>query len=58
MPAIKRILCPIDFSESSVLAFDYAQSVAWPLQSSCVIATCRRFAEALLSLPCFSGRLR
>ena len=28
MPAIKCILCPIDFSESSVLAFDYAQSVA------------------------------
>jgi len=28
MPAIKSILCPIDFSESSVLAFDYAQSVA------------------------------
>ena len=28
MPSIKRILCPIDFSESSVLAFDYAQSVA------------------------------
>jgi nucleotide-binding universal stress UspA family protein len=25
---IERILCPIDFSESSVLAFDYAQSVA------------------------------
>jgi nucleotide-binding universal stress UspA family protein len=28
MPSIERILCPIDFSESSVLAFDYAQSVA------------------------------
>jgi nucleotide-binding universal stress UspA family protein len=28
MPLIQRILCPIDFSESSVLAFDYAQSVA------------------------------
>jgi nucleotide-binding universal stress UspA family protein len=28
MPSIKCVLCPIDFSESSVLAFDYAQSVA------------------------------
>jgi nucleotide-binding universal stress UspA family protein len=28
MPSIKRVLCPIDFSEYSVLAFDYAQSVA------------------------------
>jgi nucleotide-binding universal stress UspA family protein len=28
MPSIKRVLCPIDFSESSLLAFDYAQSVA------------------------------
>ncbi|MGA2078388.1 MAG: universal stress protein [Terriglobia bacterium] len=28
MPLIQRILCPIDFSGFSVLAFDYAQSVA------------------------------
>jgi len=29
MPQIKRILCPIDFSESSEMAYDYAQSLAW-----------------------------
>jgi nucleotide-binding universal stress UspA family protein len=29
MIQIDRILCPIDFSESSVTAFDYAQSLAW-----------------------------
>jgi nucleotide-binding universal stress UspA family protein len=28
MPSIERILCPIDFSESSMLAYDYAQSIA------------------------------
>ena len=28
MPSIERILCPIDFSESSVLAYDYAASIA------------------------------
>ena len=29
MPKIERILCPIDFSEFSEKAYDYAQSVAW-----------------------------
>jgi nucleotide-binding universal stress UspA family protein len=29
MPQIERILCPIDFSEFSVAAYDYAQSLAW-----------------------------
>ena len=29
MPQIERILCPIDFSEFSVTAYDYAQSLAW-----------------------------
>ena len=29
MPKIERILCPIDFSEFSVTAYDYAQSLAW-----------------------------
>jgi nucleotide-binding universal stress UspA family protein len=29
MVQIERILCPIDFSESSVMAYDYAQSLAW-----------------------------
>jgi nucleotide-binding universal stress UspA family protein len=29
MLRIERILCPIDFSEFSVTAYDYAQSLAW-----------------------------
>ena len=29
MPKIERILCPIDFSEFSERAYDYAQSLAW-----------------------------
>ena len=29
MPNIERILCPIDFSEFSERAYDYAQSLAW-----------------------------
>jgi nucleotide-binding universal stress UspA family protein len=29
MPQIERILCPIDFSEFSAKAYDYAQSAAW-----------------------------
>jgi nucleotide-binding universal stress UspA family protein len=29
MASIERILCPIDFSESSVLGYDYAESIAW-----------------------------
>ncbi|MGO8732706.1 MAG: universal stress protein [Terriglobia bacterium] len=29
MPQIERILCPIDFSEFSATAYDYAQSLAW-----------------------------
>lgn len=29
MPPIQRILCPVDFSESSVLAYHYAESIAW-----------------------------
>ncbi len=29
MPQIERILCPIDFSEFSERAYDYAQSLAW-----------------------------
>jgi nucleotide-binding universal stress UspA family protein len=29
MPQIKSILCPVDFSEFSVSAYEYAQSLAW-----------------------------
>ena len=29
MPQIERILCPIDFSEFSEKAYEYAQSLAW-----------------------------
>ena len=34
MLKIDRILCPIDFSESSVNAYDYAQSLAWHYEAS------------------------
>jgi nucleotide-binding universal stress UspA family protein len=33
MPLFERILCPIDFSEFSVRAYDYAQSLAWHYQA-------------------------
>ena len=29
MPEIKAILCPVDFSEFSIYAYEYAQSLAW-----------------------------
>ncbi len=29
MPQIKSILCPVDFSEFSIYAYEYAQSIAW-----------------------------
>lgn len=29
MPQIKSILCPVDFSDFSVTAYEYAQSLAW-----------------------------
>ncbi len=29
MPGIETILCPIDFSEFSIYAYEYAQSIAW-----------------------------
>jgi nucleotide-binding universal stress UspA family protein len=33
MPQFERILCPIDFSEFSIRAYDYAQSLAWHYQA-------------------------
>jgi nucleotide-binding universal stress UspA family protein len=37
MLKISRILCPIDFSEFSVLAYDYAQSLAWHYRASLLL---------------------
>jgi nucleotide-binding universal stress UspA family protein len=37
MPSIERILCPIDFSESSVLAHDYAESLAWHYKATLLL---------------------
>jgi|SRR5208337_3259493 len=34
MQQIERILCPIDFSEFSVTAYDYAQSLAWHYEAT------------------------
>jgi hypothetical protein len=37
MLKISRILCPIDFSEFSVLAYDYAQSLAWHYRATLLL---------------------
>ncbi len=37
MPRFKSILCPIDFSEFSVKAYDYAQSLAWHYKSELLV---------------------
>ena len=37
MPRLKSILCPIDFSEFSVKAFDYAQSLAWHYKADLLV---------------------
>jgi nucleotide-binding universal stress UspA family protein len=34
MPQIQSILCPIDFSESSASAYEYAQSLAWHFKAT------------------------
>jgi nucleotide-binding universal stress UspA family protein len=37
MLKINRILCPIDFSEFSLLAYDYAQSLAWHYRATLLL---------------------
>ena len=37
MPQLKSILCPIDFSEFSVKAYDYAQSLAWHYKAELLV---------------------
>ena len=37
MPQLERILCPIDFSEFSVKAYDYAQSLAWHYKAELLV---------------------
>jgi len=37
MLKISRILCPIDFSDTSVLAYDYAQSLAWHYRATLLL---------------------
>jgi nucleotide-binding universal stress UspA family protein len=37
MPKTERILCPIDFSELSVTAYDYAQSLAWHYKATLIL---------------------
>ena len=37
MPSIERILCPFDFSESSVLAYRYAESIAWHYRATLLL---------------------
>ena len=37
MPQIKSILCPVDFSQSSVNAYEYAQSLASHYQAKLIL---------------------
>jgi nucleotide-binding universal stress UspA family protein len=37
MIQVERILCPIDFSESSVLAYAYAESIAWHYKATLLV---------------------
>jgi nucleotide-binding universal stress UspA family protein len=37
MLEISRILCPIDFSETSVMAYDYAHSLAWHYRAALLL---------------------
>ena len=37
MPRLESILCPIDFSEFSVKAYDYAQSLAWHYKAELLV---------------------
>jgi len=47
MPRLKSILCPIDFSEFSVKAYDYAQSLAWHYKAELLVQ------HVLYSFPAF-----
>jgi len=47
MPRLKSILCPIDFSEFSVKAYDYAQSFAWHYKAELLVQ------HVLYSYPAF-----
>ena len=47
MPRHKSILCPIDFSEFSVKAYDYAQSLAWHYKAELLVQ------HVLYSYPAF-----
>ncbi len=37
MPQIKSILCPVDFSEISIYAYEYAQSIAWHYKATLLL---------------------
>jgi nucleotide-binding universal stress UspA family protein len=47
MPRLTSILCPIDFSEFSVKAYDYAQSLAWHYKAELLVQ------HVLFSYPAF-----
>lgn len=47
MPQLERILCPIDFSEFSIKAYDYAQSLAWHYKAELLVQ------HVLYSFPAF-----
>ncbi len=37
MPKVDRILCPVDFSDPSTTAFEYAQSLAWHYKATLLL---------------------
>lgn len=37
MPQIKSILCPVDFSDFSISAYEYAQSIAWHYKATLLL---------------------
>jgi nucleotide-binding universal stress UspA family protein len=47
MPRLASILCPVDFSEFSVKAYDYAQSLAWHYKAELLVQ------HVLYSFPAF-----
>ena len=54
MLKINRILCPIDFSEFSVKAYDYAQSLAWHYKASLLLEHVTEIADADVPVLCIS----
>ena len=51
---VKRILCPVDFSDFSVKAYDYAQSLAGRYRAELYVLNVQHWNEILSDEPCLS----